>query len=144
MRYNVRAATDDWVLFETARAGKLAISGIPLDDDLLDMYHALRLLKAAGCPPDKTRGNPEVDVWRSKCKGEHSKSVFYVLKAKPGRWRLYFLVTSRERREITFLLAVEKKHDKRNPKDFARLCTLRGKLESGTFELVEVVIPNAG
>jgi hypothetical protein len=145
MRYDRAEATDDWSLLEVVDRGRCLCSDEFLeanDEELARVFGELRLLRAAGCPPDETKGSPEIGKVTGKCKGEHAKSTFYVLKAKPTGWRLYFMIQSREQREVVFLYAVCKKEDRRDPEDFHRCCRIFKKLESGRCRLAALELPD--
>lgn len=135
MRYDRDAAADDWEMDEiVVRDGKRPCSdayAAATDEELVQIFRELRLLRAAGVPPDRHRGNPIVQSWKGKCKGEHSRSEFFVLKAKPSGWRLYFFVPDRKQRRIVFLYSVNKKKNEHDQEDFQRLCNHRNKLFSG-------------
>lgn len=151
--FDVQAATDDWTLFEIERtggSGRRPCSGAYLADtppagaharEVLLVFAELRKLLAAGVPPDRTRGNPDVQPWAGKCSGAHQKTTFYVLKAKPGGWRLYFHVRSATHRQLEFLLAVHKKQDRRDPADFEQCCRLLAARERGDYVPVPLELP---
>lgn len=144
MRYNRPAATDDWILLEAVRGERCLVSDVYADandEELGDVFTALRLLRAAGCPPDKTKGNPEIEPVKHKCPGCHKKSLFYVLKAKPSGWRLYFRVKDEARRECEFLYAVHKKKRPRRDEDFNCCCRVADKLDSGKLSRAKLQLP---
>jgi hypothetical protein len=86
----------------------------------------LRLLKAHGWPaPGRS-----LDI-------EAVGSGIYVLKCKPGFWRLYFSVIDRQRR-ILLLLAVTKKKWKRNPHDLAKASRRLGDYQGGRARSCEI------
>lgn len=145
MRYDRTEATDDWSLLEVVDRGRCPCSDSFLnanDEELTRVFGELRLLRAAGCPPDETKGSPEIGKVTGKCKGAHSKTTFFVLKAKPTGWRLYFMIPCRERREAVFLYAVCKKEDRRDPEDFNRCCRIAEKLATGRFKLAALELPD--
>ncbi|MGH7621120.1 MAG: hypothetical protein ACREMU_02160, partial [Gemmatimonadaceae bacterium] len=84
-----------------------------------------------------------VQPWSGRCKGDRAKTTFYVLKAKPTGWRLYFTASDPARREIVFLYAVNKKRNARDQKDFKKLCRHGDRLVSGDAEVfvVDIDIP---
>lgn len=144
MRYNRPGALDDWRLLEITRGDKRPFSDAFASakiDDLVAIARELTLLRAAGVPPDRCRGNPEVQQWTKKCSSDHHTTTFHVLKAKPSGWRLYSYVPETARREVIFLYAVNKKRDDRNPEDFKRLCHALRKLDAGSFGTAELYIP---
>lgn len=129
MRYDIRRATDDWELTEIVLRGgrKRPCSDAyskANDDELGDIFAALRKLRASGFPPDRNRGNPEIETHKQKCKGEHKARTFAVLKAKPSGWRLYFYIKDRDQKQAEFLYAVHKKRWKRDEDDWDRCCSL--------------------
>jgi hypothetical protein len=133
MRYDPEAAADDWEMLEIVVRGRRPCSdeyAEAKDDDLVKIFRELRLVRATGMPPDRHRGNPDVQKWSGRCRGSHKQVVFYVLKAKPSGWRLYFFVPEAPRRRMIFLYAVNKKRDERNQEDFQRLCRYRSDVES--------------
>ncbi len=145
MRYDRSAATDDWRLFEVVDRGRYPCSdeyADANDEELGRLLAELRLLRAAGCPPDETKGSPEIGPVTGKCTGDHTKTTYYVLKAKPTGWRLYFMIYSREQREVVFLYAVNKKENRRDPEDFQRCCRIARKLASGQFGLAPLELPD--
>ena len=145
MRY-VRARVDgDWILEELLERGRRPCSDAfadANDDDFVSIFSECRLLIAAGVPADKTKGNPEVEVWKKPCKGDSQKSTFYVLKAKPSGWRLYFYVPDRNQRKVTFLYAVNKKRNERDQSDFQKLCGLRNKIDRGVAGIDHFYVPD--
>jgi len=145
MRYTPNRVIGDWELHEISVGERLPCSDAfanAKDDDLVNIYGELRLLRAAGCPPDRHRGNPEVERWKRRCKGAQQDVTFWVLKAKPSGWRLYFFAPDPSERRIVFLYAVNKKRNDRNPKDFQRLCNLRDKLTSGRASTEPLYFPD--
>lgn len=151
--YYVRRATEDWELLEIEHVGngKRPCSDSYLGPtaasdahvaEVLNVFAELRKLKAAGVPPDKTKGNPDVQPWTAKCSGAHHKTTFYVLKAKPGGWRLYFHVKDPTRRHLEFLHDVHKKRDRRDPEDFAQCCRLLAARERGAYVSVPLEFPD--
>ena len=81
----------------------------------------MKQLRAAGVPPNRQRGRPEMQPWSGRCPGEHHDTTFLVLKAKPTGWRFYATV-DHALHVITFLYAVQKKTDARDPNDFPACC----------------------
>lgn len=151
---DVRRATDDWQLLEIERVGngKRPCSDAYLDSadasearglEVLNVFTELIKLRAAGVPPDQTKGNPDVQPWKGKCSNAHKQTTFYVLKSKPGGWRLYFHVQDATRRQVEFLLAVHKKRDRRDPADFAQCCRLLAARERGDYVSVPVELPRS-
>jgi hypothetical protein len=67
--------------------------------------------------------------------------TFFVLKAKPSGWRLYFTVPDLQHRRLVFLFSTQKKRNARNPEDFQKLCRLRGKLLDGIVSTEPLYIP---
>jgi hypothetical protein len=86
----------------------------------------LRLLKAHGWPVP--RGTLDIEAL---------ESGLYVLKCKPGFWRLYFSVIDPQRR-ILLLLAVAKKKWKRDPNDLAKASRRLGDHQGGRARSCEV------
>ncbi len=101
-------------------------------DEAEGVMSKLQILRAAGCPADKTRGNPEIEhVGKCVVLARKKPVSVYVLKPKPGHWRLYFHIANREARVIEFLYSVKKKTNKRDPKDLDRCCTVLGDIFAG-------------
>lgn len=145
MRYIRERAADDWELLEIVVGEKRPCSDAysrAAMKDWIHIFRELRLLKAAGCPPDRLLGNPEVDAWKQQCKGDHHKSIFYVLKAKPSGWRLYFFVPDESKKQIIFLLAVNKKKDERNQEDFQKLCKAADRIRDRGASTERLFIPD--
>lgn len=147
MRYDLHAASDDWELSEIVlRKGKSRPCSDAYaranNEELADVFDALRKLRASGYPPDKTRGNPEIETVKFKCGGDHKKSTFMVLKAKPSGWRLYFYIKDRERKQAEFLYAVHKKKWTRNDDDFKRCCDLKRAATGEGGSSAPLLIPN--
>lgn len=117
-----------------------AIADRANDDEVVFVQREFRILRTAGIPPDLERGNPDVQAWSRKCIGDHTKTTYHVVKAKPSGWRLYCMVRDPEKREIVFLFAINKKRDDRNPEDFDRCCFLERKLAAGQLALAEVEV----
>lgn len=144
MRYNPAKATEDWQLLEAVKNGRYLCSDEYSDaneKELADIFAALRMLQAAGCPPDKTLGNPEIEAVKVKCRGSHKKTQFYVLKAKPSGWRLYFRVRDRAQKQLEFLTAVHKKKNARNNEDFDRCCSVADELDAGRAASETLFVP---
>lgn len=144
MRYNRPGASNDWRLTEITKGEWRPFSDAFANANLKDLVaiaHELVLLRAAGVPPDKCKGNPEIQAWTGKCRSAHHKTTFYVLKAKPSGWRLYCCIPDPVSREILFLYAVNKKRQDRNPEDFEHLCRLREKLDAGVLGVADLYIP---
>jgi hypothetical protein len=134
MRYTLRRETDGWKIIELVIRDDRPCSDTyadARDEDLVQIFRELRLLRAAGMPPDQHKGNPDVQVWSKQCKNEHQKTKFFVLKIKPSGWRLYFMVPDHQHHRIIFLYAVQKKKHARNQEDFETLCRYRRTLASG-------------
>lgn len=147
MRYDFRQATEDWDLSEIVlRNGRDRPCSDAYaeanDDDLADIFDALRKLRASGYPPDRNRGNPELETVKHRCDGDHKATPFIVLKAKPSGWRLYFYIKDRERRQAEFLYAVHKKRWRRNDDDFTRCCTLLAASRGGSAGSDRLHIPD--
>lgn len=146
MRYDIARAVRDWTISEIVdRRGNRPCSDAfsdANDTELADVYEALRLLRAAGVPPDKSRGNPEVESIKHKCPNDHTKTPFFVLKAKPSGWRLYFRIADRETKQIEFLFATNKKKNARDPENLNRCCTILRAIQSGSCSRAELTIPN--
>jgi hypothetical protein len=144
MRYIDSACLDDWSLEEIIVNGRhpgsdpFADAGVT---DLAMIFNQCRLIIASGIPPDKQKVQPKVQPWTGKCSGETCKSSFYVLKAKPSGWRLYFMISESEPRTLVLLHAVNKKRNERDPDDFAILCRNRAKLRSGSAFTQPLPIP---
>lgn len=145
MRYIPEAAAADWQLFEISRNGRLPVSDAykrVTDDQLVNLFSSLTILRAAGCPPNAAKGNPILEhVGTHTCKKSTRKFKVMVLKAKPGHWRLYFFVDDASKRHIIFLLAVSKKKDKRNTEDFERCKSILDKYEDGYYKTKSIYIP---
>ncbi len=88
-------------------------------EELRHVRRELRALQAAGIPPDTNLGQPDIERIPHRCKGDTHKTDFYVLKCKPGDWRLYFIADDRRKRLI-FLYAVQKRQNKRDPEDLKK------------------------
>jgi hypothetical protein len=132
MRDNLRRAAVDWQLLELTWGDAAASDSFAAQansKELKQIFRELRLFQAAGCPPDRTRGNPDLQLWNGGCPGEHTDTRFWVLKAKPSGWRLYFLA---EEPRLILLYAVHKKTDERDPKDFRKCCRARDEYKRGT------------
>ena len=146
MRYDIARAVTDWTIYEFIdRRGNTPCSdefSNANDTELADVYESLRLLRAAGVPPDRTRGNPEVEAINHKCPHDHNKTAFFVLKAKPSGWRLYFRIADRETKQIEFLFATNKKKNARDPEDLDRCCTILRAIQSGNCSRAELAIPD--
>lgn len=145
MRYIPPNPADDWELFELVRRGRRPCSDAYADDanneELHNVLSQLQLLRAAGCPADREKGQPNYQfVGKHSLESGRTVAV-YVLKAKPSRWRLYYFVDDLERKRIVFLHAVSKKTDKRDPEDLKRCKRLLDKLDSGQYELVALDVP---
>lgn len=128
MRYDLWDAVEDWQLFEVVRREKHLCSdnyADANDEELVQVFGALRLLQAAGCPPDLCKGNPETEfVGKHRPHGSKSGVSVFVLKAKPSGWRLYFYIGDRDLKEVVFLHSVHKKKNARDKRDFRRCCTV--------------------
>ncbi|HET7584825.1 MAG TPA: hypothetical protein VFK13_07960 [Gemmatimonadaceae bacterium] len=132
-----------WQLLEVVRGTRRPSSDAYCDAndrELATILRQLRLLRLAGCPPERGKGRPRYEKL-GQCTFEGRSVGVYVLKAKPSPWRLYFFVPDREHRRIVFLHSVSKKRDKRDAQDLVRCSTLIGALERGAYSLQEVEIP---
>jgi hypothetical protein len=144
MRYEPSEATEDWKLLEVVQNEEHLCSDEYADannKDLGNIFSELRLLRAAGCPPNRLRGNPEVDPIKWKCTGSHKKTPFFVLKAKPSGWRLYFRILNREKKQLEFLYAVNKKKNERNDKDLEHCCKILEHIAAGETRNERLYIP---
>lgn len=148
MSRNLKAALG-WTLWQlVARPRSQPPCGLVVDDeiakasgeDLRDIRSELRALSAAGIPPDTDLGRPNFDRIPYKCSGSHSKSTFYVLKAKPSGWRLYF-VADAVHNQIIFLYVVNKKRTPRNTEDYDVCCNRLEKLNTLIAESTACVAP---
>ncbi len=147
MRYNREAAADDWQLFEIvlrngAERPCSDAYATANDEELADVFDALRKLRASGFPPDRNRGNPELETVKYKCHGAHKSTAFIVLKAKPSGWRLYFYIKEREHKQAEFLHAVHKKKWKRDDDDFNRCCALLAAAQGRNGGCAPLFIPD--
>jgi hypothetical protein len=98
---------------------------------MVAVYGKLRLLRAAGFPPDAEKGRFISErIGKHQCGSLGLVSV-QELKVKPGPWRLYFAVLYPPRREIDLLWAVPKKKWKRDPEDFKRCCRILNDIANG-------------
>lgn len=104
-----------------AHAVSDAVSEIGDHPTIRHIRRAFLLARAAGVPPVVRQGQKEVEPWRGRCKGAKEDTTFYVLKAKPTGWRFY-AIADMKIGVLTFLLAVHKKTDQRDPDDFERCC----------------------
>lgn len=151
MRYNIGEATRDWQLLEVVKNGKRPCSDAYLkkgranDTELIAIFRELRMLRASGQPPDRTKGNPEIEqIGKFEFRDEKKKLVripVFVLKAKPSSWRLYFYVRNRESKEIEFIYAVSKKTNARNPQDFETCRGILANIFSGATEVCILEFP---
>jgi hypothetical protein len=125
----------DWTLWEIEYQREGGSVERPVTEELLargsstDTKQAiskLRLLKAHGWPVP--RGSLDIEA---------VSSGMYVLKCKPGFWRLYFSVID-PRRRILLVLAVAKKKRKRNPNDLAKASRRLGDYQGGRARSCEV------
>jgi hypothetical protein len=126
----------------------------PVSDQFRDPRHAnaheqacigrqLRLLEAAGIPPDRSLGAPILEPWfKWQAPDGHRHSV-YVLKARPSHWRLYCVIGSQLARQIVFILAVKKKEQSRDPADKAKCEQILEGLHSGRFEAAPLPVPGS-
>jgi hypothetical protein len=145
MRYIPEAVAADWRLFEISRNGRLPVSAAYRkvnDEQLVNLFSSLSILRAAGCPPDATKGNPVLEhVGTHVLRTSKRRIKIMELKAKPGPWRLYFFVRDEQKREIVFLLAVSKKKNKRNSEDVKRCGPILDKYDDGYYEITPIFIP---
>lgn len=111
--------------------------------ELKVIFKELRLLLAAGCPPDKTLGNPEIEPALDCLDVGASDPKIWVLKAKPSLWRLYFCVLDRRKRRLLFLFSSTRKvkGNKRDPRDPKRACTILGQFHTGVYKAIELEVP---
>jgi hypothetical protein len=125
----------DWTLWEIEYEREGGSVDRPVTDELLargsstetkQAISKLRLLKAHGWPVP----GGSLDI-------ETVASGMYVLKCKPGFWRLYFSVID-PRRRILLLLAVAKKKWKRNPNDLTKASRRLGDYQCGRARSCEV------
>lgn len=125
----------DWTLWEIEYEREGGSVDRPVTEELLapgsstntkQAVAKLRLLKAHGWPVP--RGSLDIEA---------VSSGMYVLKCKPGFWRLYFSVIDSQRR-ILLLLAVAKKKWKRNPNDLAKASRRLGDYQDGRARSCEV------
>ena len=146
MRYVSPNAVDDWLLLETVHRGKNLCSdryASANNEDLIHVFSALRLLMAAGCPPDECRGRPKTEhVGKYTPAGAEVRVAVFVLKAKPSGWRLYFYVLDRDKRQVEFIHSVQKKTNARDPKDFERCCRVLDKIWAGKTTKETLFIPD--
>lgn len=145
MRYTPQSLDDDWSLLEIERDGRRPCSDAYIDDandrELVSVLSQLMLLRAAGCPPDPTKGLPNYQKAGKYRQSDGHLITVHVLKAKPSRWRLYYFVEDPEKKRIVFLYAVSKKTDKRDPQDLARCKRLLEDLERGRYSVVPIELP---
>lgn len=146
MRYNIHAATSDWTLLEVVKNDRRpcsdAYADATSDEELGHIFHELRLLISAGCPPDRTLGNPEIEMIGKHKPGGRGKPVsIFDLKCKPSGWRLYFYIRDRDRREIEFLYSVHKKRNARDKRDFGHCASLLDDIFAGHTSCEPLWIP---
>ncbi|MCU0649657.1 MAG: hypothetical protein MUF00_16825 [Gemmatimonadaceae bacterium] len=97
---------------------------------LRHIRRALLLARAAGIPPVITQGQKQVEAWKGHCSGETKESTFFVLKAKPTEWRFY-AIADMHLGVMTFILAVQKKTNKRDRDDFEQCCRAARRFREG-------------
>ncbi len=137
MKGNLPAAAG-WQLLEVVRRPDVG-RGFVVSDELQaepvgalrHVRRELRALRAAGIPPDSALGAPDVERIVFTCPDDRSSTTFYVLKCKPGHWRLYFVADANKRR-ITFLFAVAKKTQRRDTDDVKKCCARLKEYEAQT------------
>jgi hypothetical protein len=136
VRYNSAAFAQpgDWTIFEVVKNGHCPCTEdleAASDREMVAVYGKLRLLRAAGFPPDPEKGTFITQlVGRHEC-GSLGRVSVRALKVKPGPWRLYFALLQAQRREIDLLCAVAKKKWKRDPEDFSRCCRILDDIANG-------------
>lgn len=138
MKANVKAAVG-WELVElvrrpSANAGYV-VSEPLIDAGVIELKHVrreMRILRAAGVPPERTLGSPDVECITFRCPNAHNLTEFWELKCKPSQWRFYFVVHPTLPRAI-FLHTVAKKKNKRDEKHDLSICCTR---LSEYFELI--------
>lgn len=147
-----RFTDDDWELLELVdREGRRPCSGAyegrgaANTQELKKIYTQIRLLRAAGCPPEDGKRRPTIekvlDYEFEAAGGQHSVPVF-VLKCKPSHWRLYFYKPSPNARCVVFLFAVKKKTDKRDPADEDRAGRLLGRVLANSIDVGHLPVPD--
>jgi hypothetical protein len=147
MRYNTAnpGQAGDWTIYEVVKNGRCLCSS-EYDNARIEDIHAilakLRILQAAGFPPDRERGFLKIQKVGSHHTGHLGNISIHVLKIKPGPWRLYFYVASVERREIALLWSVAKKTHKRDPADLVRCCRILDDIANGYTTRERIILPN--
>lgn len=145
MGYILNQGGGDWTLLEIVRqTGRKPFSAAWEGADVKDrvmIYRESRLLAGAGVPAAEGRVRPNYDRWSLNCPGDSKKSTFYVLKARPSGWRLYFAADEKSR-TILFLWAVNKKCDPRDRSDFPKLCGLYAEYTSRSATTALFRVPN--
>jgi len=128
----------DWELLEIEVDGACPCSDAlasASDHERALVDRKLRLVAAAGMPPDPERGRYVYErAGRYDLRRKGVRITVYVLKCKPGPWRLYFYRVPGNTRQIEFLHAVQKKGRKRDPQDFKICCRLVDRIDEGTAE----------
>lgn len=105
--------------------------------ELIQIKKQLRLLAAAGIPPDQELTKPDIEPWIRRCKWATKDSEIWVLKCKPSRWRIYFLADPASKRAVA-LLTVSKKRDDRNTEDFEVCCKRIDRLAAGSARRIAI------
>lgn len=130
MRYISPGVVGDWTIYEVIKNKRCIFSEAYADTGDSEFQHIqsqIYLLRIAGCPADREKGNPIIQKV-GKCK---TGETVHVLKAKPSQWRLYFHVLDSEKRKLEFIYAVEKKTNKRDPEDLKRCCRILSDISAG-------------
>lgn len=144
----MRYTADDWNIIETEHGGDRPSQTYLKEAnkaELVAILGALKMLAAAGIPPDREHGTPNLQRWKKyKPKGRKTKYQIYVLKTTPHRWRLYVYVPNRANKQIEVLHAVSKKEDKRDPADLKRCKYLLDRIaeDTATCRAVDLDLPS--
>jgi len=157
MSYKPASADRDWEVVEIVRRGRGACASEwyqdeleqtlegAIDDDVMDMLGQVRLLIAAGDPPNSERGRPTIQKVATHEFRHEKKRVrvkLMVLKGKPGHWRTYFIVPDHAACVAVCLYTVAKKTDSRDPTDVKHCTNLIERFYAGDFATRPLNVPS--
>jgi hypothetical protein len=119
MSYNLKEAQGEWSILETVLGGGpkrrhalMGQLGSASHKDFRAIMGQLRLLSIHGCPLPVGVRQPNIhSLWKLEFVDGKSRTrvPVYELKMTPLEWRLYFIVSSRQNKEIEIIYVVQKK-----------------------------------
>lgn len=134
-----------WLVYEAGIGGNGRCTAAWADapaEELRVLFRHLRLLVAAGHPPDREKLQ-RVSLAVGRCRLDDGQVIaIHELKSKPTHWRTYYIADPAAR-HFHLLHTVAKKTRRADSEDIRRACAVATRLQRGDYASLRVDIPPA-